>query len=179
MSVDPRVQQLLDQIIDSGATPEGVCRSRPELLPDVRARCQHMSRVRAQLHAMFPPGAALETSAEPLHENGVLPHIAGYKVEAILGQGGVGIVFRARDLRLGRSVALKMLLAGAYAGPTELARFQREAEAVASLCHRNLVQLHEAGDHEGRPYFTMEFVDGGSLAQKLAGAPQTAKWAAK
>ena len=64
-----------------------------------------------------------------------------------------------------------MLLAGAYAGPTELMRFQLEAEAVAGLCHPNVVQIYEVGEHEGRPYFTMEFVDGGSLAQKLAAAP--------
>src|SRR5262245_6665736 len=172
MSVNPRVQQLLDQLIDSGATPEEVCRSCPELLPEVRARCQQMGRVRAELHAMFPPVLVETTSPPPLQENGVLPRITGYEVEAILGQGGVGVVFRARDLRLGRPVALKMLLAGAYAGPTELARFQREAEAVASLCHANIVQSYEVGDYEGRPYFTMELVDGGSLDQRLAGVPQ-------
>ena len=100
-------------------------------------------------------------------------------MEAVLGQGGVGVVFRARDLRLGRPVALKMLLAGAYAGPTALARFQREAEAVAGLCHANIVQLYEVGEHEGRPYFTMELIDGGSLAQKLAAAPLTVRWVAE
>src|SRR5262245_18280964 len=137
-----------------------------------------MGRVRAELHAMFPPGPVLKPNPPPLLENGVLAHIAGYAVEAILGQGGVGVCFRARDLRLGRPVALKMLLAGAYAGPTELARFQREAEAVASLCHANIVQIHEVGNHEGRPYFTMELVDGGSLAQRLAGVPQPPQQAA-
>src|SRR5262245_56252167 len=141
MSADPRVQHLLDQLLDSGATPEEVCRSCPELLPEVRARCRQMCRVRAELDAMFRPGPMPETST-PLQGNGVLPRITGYEVEAILGQGGVGVVFRARDQRLGRPVALKMLLAGAYAGPTELARFQREAEAVASLCHANIVQIH-------------------------------------
>src|SRR5215475_2683146 len=179
MSVNPRVRQLLDQLIDSGATPEEVCRSCPELLPEVRARCRQMCRVRAELHAMFPPAPVLETSPPPLQESGVLPRITGYEVEAILGQGGVGVVFRARDLRLGRPVALKMLVAGAYAGPTELVRFQREAEAVASLCHANIVQIYEVGDHEGRPYFTMELVEGGSLAQKLMATPPPVRWAAE
>src|SRR5262245_5499463 len=179
MSVNPRVRQLLDQLIDSGATPEYVCRSCPEFLPEVRARYRQMCRVRAELSAMFPPGPVLETSPPPLQENGVLPRVTGYEVEAILGQGGVGIVFRARNLRLGRPVALKMLLAGAYAGPTELARFQREAEAVASLCHPNIVQVYEVGDHGGRPYFTMELVEGGSLAQKLTTTPPPIRWAAE
>ena len=141
MPADTRLQELLDQLLDSEATPEEVCRSCPELLPEVDARYRRMGRVRAELHAMFPPGPVSETSLPPVQENGVLPRITGYEVEAVLGQGGVGVVFRARDLRLGRPVALKMLLAGAYAGPTELARFQREAEAVASLCHASIVQI--------------------------------------
>ena len=71
-----------------------------------------------------------------------------------------------------------MVLAGAYAGPHERERFQREAEAVARLQHPNIVQVHDVGDADGRPYFTMEFVEGGSLAQKLAGTPQPAREAA-
>jgi tetratricopeptide (TPR) repeat protein len=179
MSVDPRVRQLLDQMLDSGETPEEVCRSCPELLDEVLTRYRQICRVRTELQALFPPGTVLEQSPPSLLENGVLPYVVGYEVEAILGQGGVGVVFRARDLRLGRSVALKMLLAGVYAGATELARFQREAEAVASLCHPNIVQIYEVGEHEGRPYFTMELVCGGNLAQRLAGVPQPAHQAAK
>ncbi|HEV3258953.1 MAG TPA: protein kinase, partial [Gemmataceae bacterium] len=69
--------------------------------------------------------------------------------------------------------------AGAYAAPQERARFQREAEAVAGLRHANIVQVYDVGDHDGRPYFTMEFVEGGSLRQKLAGTPQPARQAAE
>ncbi len=71
-----------------------------------------------------------------------------------------------------------MLLAGGYAGPPERARFQREAEAVASLHHANIVEVYDVGDHEGCPYFTMELLEGGSLAQALAGTPQPARQAA-
>jgi serine/threonine-protein kinase len=99
-------------------------------------------------------------------------------VEAVLGRGGMGVVYKARHPRLNRTVALKMLLAGPYAGPGELERFLREAETVAGLRHANIVQVHEAGDVDGRPYFTMEFVEGGSLAQKLGGTPQPARQAA-
>src|SRR5262249_49710729 len=90
----------------------------------------------------------------------------------------MGVVYQARHLRLNRPVALKMLLAGAYAGPHERARFQREAEAVAGLHHCNIVQVYDVGDHRGWPYFTMELLEGGSLAQALAGTPQPARKAA-
>src|SRR5258708_5601113 len=91
----------------------------------------------------------------------------------------MGVVYRARHRKLNRMVALKMLLAGAYARPHEMARFLREAQAIAGLQHPHIVQGHDAGELEGRPYFTMEFVDGGSLAQELAGVPQSARRAAE
>jgi serine/threonine-protein kinase len=91
----------------------------------------------------------------------------------------MGLVCKARHHRLNRPVALKMLLAGAYAGPNERARFQREAEAVASLHHANIVAVYDVGDHEGCPYFTMELLEGGSLAQSLTGTPQPAHKAAE
>jgi aminoglycoside phosphotransferase (APT) family kinase protein len=179
MQAVSRVQQLLEELIDPEATPEKVCRAFPELLPEVRARWRQMCRARDELDAMFPPRPTPDTVAPLRQDNGLLPRITGYEVEAVLGQGGVGVVFRARNLRLGRPVALKMLRAGAYAGPTELARFQREAETVASLSHPNIVQIYEVGDHEGQPYFTMEFVDGGNLAQKLTATPPPVRWAAE
>jgi serine/threonine protein kinase len=90
----------------------------------------------------------------------------------------MGIVYKARHLRLNRFVALKMQSTGAYSGPHERARFQREAEAVAGLRHANIVQIYDVGDHEGWPSFTMELLEGGSLAQALAGTPQPARQAA-
>jgi eukaryotic-like serine/threonine-protein kinase len=177
MPDDPRVQQLLEKLVDSQATPEEVCGSCPELIPQVRARWQRVCRVRAELDAMFPHESGTSRPAAP-PEDGPLPVIPGYVVEALLGVGGMGIVFRARHLKLNRAVALKMALAGAYASPPQRKRFQREAEAVAALRHPNVVQIHDVGDSDGRPYFTMEYVEGGSLAQKLAGTPQPARQAA-
>jgi serine/threonine-protein kinase len=176
----PRVQQLLDELLDSGCTPEEVCRDCPELLPEVRQRWQRMRIVEAELNALFPtsgPNPDADTPA-PWHSGADVPRIPGYEVEAVLGLGGMGLVYRARHRRLNRLVALKMLIAGAYAGPHERARFQREAEAVASLRHPNIVQVYDVGDHQGWPYFTMEFLEGGSLAQALAGTPQPARQAA-
>src|SRR6266404_9632425 len=129
MTDNPRLRQLLDELLDSHATPEEVCRSCPELLPEVRARWRQMCRVRAELDALFPPPAESGTGLPALPQEGAaLPRIPGYEVEAVLGRGGMGIVFRARHLRLNRTIALKMLLAGAYAGPKERERFLREAE---------------------------------------------------
>jgi eukaryotic-like serine/threonine-protein kinase len=139
-----------------------------------------MCAVEAELDALFPaPGHGPDADTAPSGQAGAeLPRIPGYDVEALLGRGGMGIVYRARHRRLNREVALKMLIAGAYAEPTERARFQREAEAVASLYHANIVAVYDVGDHEGCPYFTMELLEGGSLAQSLAGTPQPARQAA-
>jgi serine/threonine-protein kinase len=179
MTDDPRLQRLIDELLESRCTPEEVCSSCPELLPEVRQRLRQMNRVQAELDALFPPLREQSTtpSGLPLVDP-ALPRIPGYEVEAVLGHGGMGVVFRARHTRLNRIVALKMLLAGAYAGQHERARFQAEAEAVAGLRHANIVQVYDVADHEGRPYFTMELVDGGSLAQKLAGTPEPARQAA-
>jgi tetratricopeptide (TPR) repeat protein/tRNA A-37 threonylcarbamoyl transferase component Bud32 len=180
MADEPRVRQLLDEIFDSERTPEEVCGDCPELLPEVRRRWQRMRLLDAELDAMFPtPGTAPETiTPAPWHPGADLPRIPGYDVETLLGRGGVGVVFKARHRRLNRPVALKMLLVGACATTAERERFLREAEAVAGLRHPHIVQVHDVGEHEGRPYFTMEYVEGGSLAQKLAGTPQPARQAA-
>src|SRR6516162_1116362 len=171
MSDDPRIQQLLDEIFDSQRTPEEVCADCPELLTQVRKRWQQMRILEAELDAMFPtPGPNRDTDTPaPWNPAGELPRIPGYQVEAVVGRGGMGIVYKAHHLRLNRPVALKMLLAGTYAGPAERERFLREAEAVAGLRHANIVQVFDVGDHDGRPYFTMEYIEGGSLAQKLMG----------
>ena len=132
----------------------------------MRNRWQRVRRLRGDLDALFPPEGS-DRSAD----DAVLPQVPGYRVECLLGRGGMGVVFRAWHHRLNRPVALKMMLAGAYAGPRERERFQREAEAVAGLRHPNVVQVHDVGDADGRPYFTMELVDGGSLAQTLTGTP--------
>jgi eukaryotic-like serine/threonine-protein kinase len=176
---DPRVQALLDELLDSGRTPEEVCASCAELLPVVRARWRQMCEARDELDVLFPPpaGVGARTTDGPAGDP-PLPDVPGYEVEAVVGVGGMGVVFRARHRRLNRVVALKMALAGAYGGPRERERFRREAEAVAALQHPNVVQVYDVGESAGRPYFTMEFLDGGSLAQAAAAGPLPARDAA-
>jgi serine/threonine protein kinase/Tfp pilus assembly protein PilF len=99
------------------------------------------------------------------------PLVPGYDILDKLGRGGMGVVYKARQLGLDRLVALKMIVSGCHAGPEELARFRTEAAAVARVQHPNIVQIFEVGEHGGNPYFSLEFCDGGSLDKKLRGTP--------
>jgi eukaryotic-like serine/threonine-protein kinase len=105
--------------------------------------------------------------------------VPGYDILEELGRGGMGVVYKARHRRLQRLVALKMVLAGAHAGKVGLARFRTEAEAVAKLLHPNIVQIFETGEHEGRPFFSLEYVEGGGLDQRIAKSPTTPRGAAR
>ncbi len=142
------------------------------MLAEVKARLQYVRRLEAKLDVLLPSSSGSEAgTAAPRPWTAQPPHLSGYEVQDELGRGGMGVVYRAWDQRLHRPVAIKMLLAGDFARPDERERFEREAEAAAGLRHANIVQVYQVGDFEGRPYFTMEFVEGGSLAEKLAGTP--------
>jgi tRNA A-37 threonylcarbamoyl transferase component Bud32 len=127
-----------------------------------------------QLHvpAAADPAATLaETLARD--ESPRVPGIAppGYEILGELGRGGMGVVYKARQVKANRLVALKMILAGGHADAEELRRFRTEGEAVARLQHPGIVGLFEVGEHEGRAFFSLEYCHGGSLDRQLGGTP--------
>jgi serine/threonine protein kinase len=107
------------------------------------------------------------------------PTVPGYEIVEELGRGGMGVVYKAKQLAARRWVALKMIRDGVLAGPEHRVRFRIEAEAAARFQHPNLARIYEVGEHGGLPYFSMEYAEGGGLDKKLAGQPLPAPLAAE
>jgi WD40 repeat protein/serine/threonine protein kinase len=106
------------------------------------------------------------------------PRVRGYEILGELGHGGMGVVYRARQVSLNRIVALKMISSGPFTGAGERTRFRAEAEAAARHQHPNIVSVYEVAEQNGRPFIALECVDGGHLGQRLGGVPQPTRWAA-
>jgi eukaryotic-like serine/threonine-protein kinase len=147
----------------------GPLRRLQEALPGPLANFGRIGR-------LSPAATPTEGGGAPAAEG--WPQPPGYEVLGELGRGGMGVVYRARHLRLDRLVALKLLRDGVHAAPDEVARFRHEAEVVARLQHPHIVQIFEVGEYDGRPFLALEFVAGGSLAQRLRGNPLPARQAA-
>jgi tRNA A-37 threonylcarbamoyl transferase component Bud32 len=105
--------------------------------------------------------------------------VGEYDILAEVGRGGMGVVYKARRRGLHRLVALKVALSGPFASPAQRSRFRLEAELAARVRHPNVVQVYEVGTHEGRNFLTMEWVEGGTLADRLDGRPWPAAEAAR
>jgi serine/threonine protein kinase len=102
-----------------------------------------------------------------------------FEIVAELGRGGMGAMFKANQLDLHRAVAIKVILSGTVAGPDDLHRFRTEAEAIAALHHPNIVRIYEVGEIDGCAFFSMEYIEGPTLSQRLAGGPLPGKIAAR
>ncbi len=157
---------------------EALCRERPEGAPTVVEVLRLVEDARACLtgQTTTATGTGHERRAAVIVR---LPAIPGYELLDVLGRGGMGVVYRARQLGFNRLVALKMIRAGAAAEPGEYARFRIEAEAVARLRHPNIVPVYDIGEADGCPYFSMEHLDGGSLAARARTEPLSPRRAAE
>jgi tetratricopeptide (TPR) repeat protein len=163
---------------------EELCAGCPELAEPLRRRIRDLESMEAFLGAgagrtAGPLDPDLTPTLSTLDTAAGWPHVPGYEILGELGRGGMGVVYQARHAALDRVVALKVLLAGAHAGPDEHARLRAEAGAAARLSHPHIVQVHDVGEHEGRPYIALEYVAGSSLAQRLGGTPLPAREAAR
>jgi eukaryotic-like serine/threonine-protein kinase len=136
---------------------------------------------RGSSHSLERAGSASEGNAPVANASGTFgtSDVPGYEILGELGRGGMGVVYKARQVGLNRLVALKMIPAGVVASPQTRARFHAEALASGRLQHPHIVQIHDTGEYRGQPYFSLELVEGGTLAQKLAGRPQPAGEAAR
>src|SRR4051794_17988846 len=164
MAAESLVQQLLDEICDSGRMPEEVCAACPELLPEVRRRWLQVRVVEAELDAMFPAA-----ESDPVDElpQGDPPIIGRYRIVRRLGQGGFGRVYLARDDDLDRPVAIKITSPGRVSGPDDVERYLREARALARLDHPRIVPVHDVGHTEdGLCYVVSKYVEGSDLAER-------------
>ena len=174
MTDEQRVRELLEQILETHCAPEVACSKCPELLPKVLLRLKRMRGVEQQLDALFPSSdAAIGKNGRTAYApSDRLPQIEGYEVERILGYGGMGVVYTARHLKLNRTVALKMLLAGPYAGPQEVARYlcvnrRQWPNSNTRISCRSTMWASWTDDHSLR----WNSLRGGSLAQEARGRP--------
>jgi serine/threonine protein kinase len=182
---EERLAQLLAQLSDQvrlGVTPdlEGVTSRHPELGKELRELWAAAQLAEAFVRPNDPvtvagrtPGTDPPVSESPLAPLSTpLPRTFGdFELLEELGRGGMGIVYKARDTRLQRTVALKMILAGEHAHANDLARFEREARAAAQLDHPNIVPVYDFGAHEGHAYFSMRLVEGQTLSTLLSRGP--------
>jgi WD40 repeat protein/serine/threonine protein kinase len=174
-----QIQAIFDAALQQGAADrttflEKACDGDAALRAEVQNLLNHEEL--AQRHDFLTPLTVTRQAVngcrgDPRTAAPQPPRLADYEILEEIGRGGMSIVYKARHVKLDRLVALKMILNGEHAGPQELARFRAEVLALARLQHANIVRIYDVGEQDGRPFFAMEYVDGGSLKDHLDGTP--------
>lgn len=168
---EERLASLLEQL-SGGATIDSVAAAHPDVAEELRglwAAHQLAAALGQTMTAAGSPAVAPAPAPDSFGDFDILDE---------LGRGGMGVVYRARQVSLNRPVALKMILSGRLASPSDRSRFRAESAAAAKLVHPNIVTVYEVGEYEGRPYFAMEHVEGETLSRRLTGGPLSPRDAA-
>ncbi len=187
VSLDPEAAAALDAALDDLQSGRHVDRQAllaryPQLDGALAALGQLIEGPHTFTECPSPRGGAakvVSTADDALSASAKRVSLPGYEVLGKLGEGGMGVVYKARHLRLNRLVAIKMILGGEHANETMIARFALEAETVAQLQHSGIVQIYEIGEHEGHSFLALEYISGGNLASRLDDKPWPAEKAAQ
>ena len=172
---EQRLQEVLAdylQTIEAGRAPDrpGWLARHPDLADELASFFANRAEFALLAGPAAPPPSETPTvgrTARPaaFPRGRELRYFGDYEMLEEIARGGMGVVFKARQVSLNRVVALKMILAGQLATPLDVQRFQQEAEAAANLDHPNIVPIYEVNEHGGSHYFSMKLVEGGSLAR--------------
>lgn len=177
-----RIQSILHaylQAVDAGKAPdqEAILRQHSDLADELRAFFADQEKLNQMADSLRTQGPSRPESEPPTIDSaprpgsslGTVRYFGDYELLEEIARGGMGVVYKARQVSLNRMVALKMILKGELANAADVQRFLHEAEAAANLDHPNIVPIYEVGQHEDQHYFSMKLIEGGSLAAKVPG----------